>query len=385
MTRVLHVYSGNLYGGVETVLVTLARYRNLCPAMEPHFALCFEGRLSAELAAAGVPVHLLGRVRTSRPLTVWRARRALKDLLRHQPFDVVVCHSAWPQAMFGAVVRSLDLPLVFWLHDTAKGQHWLERWARWMPPDLALCNSYFTAGTLPKLYPKVRNVVVYCPVAEPEASYSISDRVAVRTELDTPQEATVIIQASRLEAWKGHALHLEALGLLRDLPGWICWQLGGAQRPHEARYLQALKDTAARLGIADRIRFLGQRSDVPRLLAAADTHCQPNIGPEPFGITFIEALLARLPVVTTAIGGAREIVDDTCSLLVPSDDAHALAASLRRLIEDQALRIRLGTAGPARARKLCDPRAKIGQLGELLQNVVSRKVAETETPRLFGH
>jgi glycosyltransferase involved in cell wall biosynthesis len=49
------------------------------------------------------------------------------------------------------------------------------------------------------------------------------------------------------------------------------------------------------------------RSDVARLLAAADIHCQPNIGPEPFGITFIEALYAGLPLVTTSIGGAIEM------------------------------------------------------------------------------
>ena len=61
-------------------------------------------------------------------------------------------------------------------------------------------------------------------------------------------------------------------------------------------------------------------TDVPRLLAAADIHCQPNISPEPFGIAFIEALAAGLPVVTSAIGGAIEIVDDTCGRLVPASD-----------------------------------------------------------------
>ena len=68
--RVLYVHSGNLYGGVETLQVTLARHRDLCPAMEPSYALCFKGRLSEELIATGVPVHLLNAVRVSRPLTV---------------------------------------------------------------------------------------------------------------------------------------------------------------------------------------------------------------------------------------------------------------------------------------------------------------------------
>src|SRR6266702_4738841 len=77
--RVLHVSSGNLYGGVETILITVARLRHLCPGMEPSFALCYEGRLSGELIAAGVPVFILGSVRISRRWTVWRGRRRLRE------------------------------------------------------------------------------------------------------------------------------------------------------------------------------------------------------------------------------------------------------------------------------------------------------------------
>ena len=58
-----------------------------------------------------------------------------------------------------------------------------------------------------------------------------------------------------------------------------------------------------------------------RLLAAADVFCQPNSGPEPFGIVFVEALYAGLPVIATAIGGAQEIVDAAC---MRSGDAGAL-------------------------------------------------------------
>jgi len=104
------------------------------------------------------------------------------------------------------------------------------------------------------------------------------------------------------------------------------------------------------MGIAGRVRFLGQWSDVSSLLRAADIFCQPNQMPEPFGIVFIEALLARLPVVTSAMGGASEIVDESCGLLVPRSDIDALAGALRQLIESAPLRAKLGSGGPARAR-----------------------------------
>jgi len=81
--RLLHIHSGNLYGGVETLLTTLARNRDLFPELESHFALCFEGRLTDELQLAGAAVHPLAAARISQPLTVMRARRMLKELLRH--------------------------------------------------------------------------------------------------------------------------------------------------------------------------------------------------------------------------------------------------------------------------------------------------------------
>src|SRR5258706_9056546 len=285
--NVLHISAGNLFGGVESLLVTLARHRALCSRMKPHFALCFEGRLASEVRSTGAPVHVLAAVRVSRPWTVWRARRMLAELLQRQRFDAVVCHSAWPHAIFGPVVRSAGLPLIFWLHDATRGRHWLERWAKWTRPDGVICNSRFTADGLPNLYRDVSTKIVYCPVAFPESVHSAAERQAVRAELNTGEDAVVVVQVGRLEPYKGHRLHLDALGRLVDLPDWVFWQVGGAQRAHEKRYLEELKSTSARLRIDDRVRFLGQRSDVPRLLAAADIHCQPNTGPEPFGITFV--------------------------------------------------------------------------------------------------
>jgi glycosyltransferase involved in cell wall biosynthesis len=147
------------------------------------------------------------------------------------------------------------------------------------------------------------------------------------------------------------------------------------QRPHEAQYLQELLSTADALGIAERVRFLGQRSDVSRLLAAADIHCQPNIGPEPFGITFIEALYAGLPVVTTAIGGAMEIVTESCGILVPPNDSDALADALECLVKNPELRARLSGGAPVRAHTLSDPASQIKTLGELLKSVAQPKLA----------
>lgn len=369
MLRVLHLYSGNLYGGVERSLVTLAQHAKHCPDLELSFALCFEGRLADELREAGAQLHMLAPARVSRPWTVWRVRRLLAALLRRRPFDVAVCHACWPYVVFAPIVRRHRLPLVFWARDVPTGRHWLERWAGRTAPDLVLANSRFTLSAMPRLFPGVHAEVCYPPVAAPPADDRAGVARAKRAALDTPEDAVVILLASRLERWKGHALLVSALARLRDLASWRCWIAGGAQRPHEAAYLAELQQVVARNGLAARIRFLGQRSDTSQLMAAADIHCQPNVSPEPFGVAFVEALHAGLPVVTTAMGGPLEIVDPACGLLVTPGDPAALAEGLRRLITDPAARARLGEAGPERARKLCDPRESLSRLHTLLTSI----------------
>jgi glycosyltransferase involved in cell wall biosynthesis len=366
--RVLHINAGNLYGGIETFLVTLARERGLCPEMGPHFALCFAGRLSETLESCGAAIHSLGNVRISRPWTVWKARRRLRDLLTKEPFDAVVCHGSWLHSVFSPTIRALKRPLVFWAHDAPTGRRWLERWARFTPPDLVLANSHWTAAAVPNLFPGVRCEVVYGPVPAPAAVDRDVVRRRIRAALGAPADATVILQVSRLERWKGQTMLLRALKRLAEAPNWHCWIAGGAQRPHEAEYLAELRQAAERAGIGDRVRFLGQRTDVPDLLAAADVFCQPNTGPEPFGIAFVEALYAGLPVVTTAIGGALEIVDDTCGVLTPPGDVAGLQAALTRLILEPDERMRL-KGGAARAKTLCDPRVSLGRLHEVLTSV----------------
>ncbi len=364
--RVLHINAGNMFGGVETLLTTLARNRALTPDVEPEFALCFAGRLSAELDALGVPVHLLGEVRIRYPLTVMRARRQLREILSTRAYDAVVCHMAWTQALFGSVARASHVPVAMWQHMATKGRHWLEHWARYAGPDLVICTSHFAAREFSGVFAMVPVDVVHCPVAPPSISYSQSDRDSVRSELSTPADSVVIIHTGRMQEWKGHRLLMQAASIIKLNSQWIIWFVGGAQRESEQDYLASLHSTARELGIEDRVRFAGQRDDVPRLLAASDIHCQPNISPEPFGIAFVEALYAGLPVVTTRLGGAIEIVNDSCGVMVPPNDPIALAAALGRLVGDAGERRRLGDAGPARARALCDPQQQM----DLLRNTL---------------
>jgi glycosyltransferase involved in cell wall biosynthesis len=371
--NVLHIHSGNLYGGVETFLLTLARSHEFAPSMKMSVALCFDERIAADLRREAVPISILGSVRLRRPDSIWRARRNLKQLIHDTAFDVAVCHQAWPLAIFGPVLKEAGVPLVSWLHMTPTG-HWLERLASRVEPDLIVCNSRFTASTLRKTGAAVETV--YYPVIGPQpGTLAITPRATLRQELNTTPNDVVIAQVSRMEPWKGHALHLEALARLRVLPNWTCWFVGGAQKKSDVTYLSSLEQSAKQLGVGDRVRFTGHRSDIADVLAAADIFCQPNTEPEPFGISFVEALACGRPVVTSSIGGALEIVNETCGALVPRADSSALATALSRLITQPDARERLGREGPRRARTLCDPQTQTRAIAAMLQRVCCDRMA----------
>jgi glycosyltransferase involved in cell wall biosynthesis len=365
--RVLHVSAGNLWGGIENFLVTLARHAGATPDIQAEFTVCFDGRLKRELERANAPVLDLGPVRARAPWSIRRARGVLARHLRQRHFDLVVCHSAWAQAMFGSVPPALGAPLVFYLHDLVRPKFWLERWARRHPPTWCVTNSEFTRSSLRELFPSTESSVVYYPIEGKQAPLSDHERRALRAELGADDRTVLIVQASRMEPWKGHARLLRALARITPTANWLCLQVGGAQRRHEQRYQERLEAEARALGVTSRVRWLGQRDDVPRLLAACDIHCQANAEPEPFGIVFVEALHAGLPTVTFDLGGPREIVTPEVGFLV--QDEAELATTLERLVLDPDLRRRLGAAGPARARALCDPAAQVSELGAVFRRV----------------
>jgi glycosyltransferase involved in cell wall biosynthesis len=115
--------------------------------------------------------------------------------------------------------------------------------------------------------------------------------------------------------------------------------------PERAR----LEQIVSSLGLSGRVAFLGHRSDVPDLLAAADIFALPSLY-EGAPLSVLEAMAAGKAIVTSSIAGTNELVrDDESALLVEPGDAIALAAALRRMLADSALRARLGAVARERA------------------------------------
>jgi glycosyltransferase involved in cell wall biosynthesis len=172
---------------------------------------------------------------------------------------------------------------------------------------------------------------------------------------------------------------LDALARVRARQRWVLWIAGGAQRPAEARYLDELRERVAQLHLTESVKFLGERADVPQLLAAADIFCQTNLEPEPLGLSIVEALSAGLPVVTTRAGGPAEFLDPSCAVLVDEQDPNLLATQLARLVEDEEGRRVMGK----HARHLYEREFEPGVCSEKFSEVLG-KVASSATETAWG-
>jgi glycosyltransferase involved in cell wall biosynthesis len=163
---------------------------------------------------------------------------------------------------------------------------------------------------------------------------------AVLEPLVRPFERPTIGSVGRLDGQKGYDVLLHALAALPD----AALVLVG-DGPERSR-LEAL---TAELGLGERVRFTGWQAEPRRHLTTVDVFGLPSRF-EGFPLAVVEAMLAELPVVATTVGSVPEAVrDGETGLLVPPDDPAALAAALRRLLSDPALRLRLGRQGRALA------------------------------------
>jgi len=165
----------------------------------------------------------------------------------------------------------------------------------------------------------------------------------VDTDLHTPPDprpenaAPRLLLVGRLVHQKGIDVLLDALSCIRDLPFTLDVAGEGPER-------DALTKLAERRGLADRVRFIGwvDRADLPQLYGSADIFVLPS-RIEGMPNVVLEAMAYALPVVATDVPGTRELVHHECTgLLVPVEDVDALAASIRRLVQDARERTRLG-------------------------------------------
>jgi glycosyltransferase involved in cell wall biosynthesis len=176
-------------------------------------------------------------------------------------------------------------------------------------------------------------------------------RRALRGELGITDDEVVALTVANLRSEKGYDVLLEA-ARLSVAAGAPVRFLSVGRGPLEAE-LAAAADVG---GLAGHLRFLGTRTDTPRLMAGADLFVLPS-HQEGLPVALMEAMSAGLPVVATTVGGVPDVITDGVDgLLVPPGRADLLAQAVERVVRNPALRARLAAASLERS-ALFDVRA----------------------------
>jgi glycosyltransferase involved in cell wall biosynthesis len=186
---------------------------------------------------------------------------------------------------------------------------------------------------------------------------------SLRKMLTRGTDCPVVLTAARLDRQKGHRFLLEAAC---QVPEAIFVLAGsGPERP----VLEAL---ARKLGVDDRVLFLGQRADIPALLASCDLFVLPSLY-EGFPLSILEAMAAGRAVVATAVGGTPEaITDGESGLLTPPGDSAALAKAIREVLSDPSLAGKMGATGKARVRQQFSVGAMAQQVSQVYEHLLDQ-------------
>lgn len=302
-----------------------------------------EGPYLLALAERAVPFRRLDHLtRPIRPHADLRALLEIRALLRRERPDVLSTYSAKAGLLGRLAAVGTGVPAIFTAHGwaftegtspLAKGPFLLAEMIGASVADriVTTCEFDRQLAVRHRVAPASKIVNIYNGV------HDVDPGLGADPAADPPR----VIAVQRFEPQKDHATLLEALAGLREQEWALDWIGDGAQ-------LSEARSLAAELGIADRIRWLGLRSDVPELLARAQVFALTSRW-EGFPFSILEAMRAGLPVVATAVAGVPESVEDgVTGFTVPREEPAAVREALARLIRDSALRVGMGEAGRSR-------------------------------------
>ncbi len=367
MLKVLQLIPTLDRSGAEKQMVLLARGLPRDRFQVEVATLTRLGPLQVELEQAGIPVVTLGKRLKLDPLALVR----LVEFLKSRQFDVV---QTWIFAAntYGRVAARLArVPIVITAEmavDLWKGksERWIDRrLARWcdrlVGNSHAVVDYYRTLGV-----PDARLKMIYSGIAEEEPP--VVDPAAIRAEFGFAAEAPLVVFAGRLAEQKRVDDLLKALDLLQHVQPDLRTLIAG-----DGPLRSQLEETARLYRLEDRVRLLGHRDDVPRLMAAATLVVLPSAY-EGLPNLVLEAMRFRKPVVATSAPGTTEVVvDGQTGVLVPVANPQLLARAIRDIVRDPEFARRLGAAGREHVATMFPVQAMIDDFATLYEELARAK------------
>ena len=332
MYHLTQISSSAGVGGGEQHLLLLARYLH---GSEFHFSFILpeEGPFCDQLHRAKLAYRVVP-MGSKLNLNSWFA---IKDVLQNNVTDLVHCHGTRANWFGRVAARMARVPITFSTAHGSLKDYPYSAFRRRAYVMLEMQTAHLVAQWIAVSEATRNDLVDYygVPAHKVEVVRNGVDlrdlrpqrlRSSTRQELGVAPDALVIVQIGRMAAEKGHRFLLEAVSLMTSsFPNLVCLLAGdGPERPRLERQIREL-------GIEDRVKLLGFRSDVADLLDSSDIYVLPSLS-EALPIGLLEAMALNRPVVASAVNGVPEVLEDGVSgRTVPPRDVGALVDALSQL------------------------------------------------------
>lgn len=337
--KILFLDQSGKLGGAELCLLDIAKqYRD-----HGLVGLFEDGSFRALLEEQQIPVQVLAKqgIAVRKESGIATALASLKQLLpmvatvAQMSRDYDVLYANTPKALVIGALASLlsHRPLVYHLHDIIAPEHF-SSFNRQLIITLAnqlaslvIANSHASQAAFTAAGGRADRVQVVYNGFDLASYQNLTDRsLELRQQLNLG-DRFIVGHFSRLSPWKGQHILIDAL---QHCPENVVILLVGDALFGEEQYVQQLHQQVSRLGLQQRVHFLGFRTDIAPLMAACDLVAHTSTAPEPFGRVVVEAMLVGCPVVTVSTGGTLELVEHgRTGWLVPPSVPVRLAEIIR--------------------------------------------------------
>ena len=366
--------SGNL-GGAELCLLDMAKfYQNY--GLVGLFA---DGSFREALENCQINVRILSnkQLEIRKDSSFWQSIQSTKLLLSliakvvklSRDRDLIYANTQ-KALVVGAIASWLaGKPLAYHLHDILSLEHFSSTNRRVAVSlanrfaNLIIANSQASKTAFIEAGGKEELVEVVYNGFDLKKYQINNDRVTqLRKELNLAGRY-IVGHFSRLSPWKGQHILIEALNSCPEATAILV----GDALFGEDKYVAELHQQIKRLGLSDRVRFLGFRRDIPELMSMCDLVVHTSTAPEPFGRVIVEAMLCGKPVIASAAGGATELIQDghTGWLTQPGESLE-LAKAIDKCLQQSDLTQKIAQAGKQSAIERFDLSKIERQIDDLL-------------------
>ncbi len=366
--KVLHLTTHLNVGGITTYIYLLGKNmdRNLYEIM----VLSSGGEVSKRFHAMGIRTFDFPfRTKSELSPKIYLNLPKIIKLVKKESIDLIHAHTRVTQVMAWWIRQLTGVPYISTCHGFYKrriGRRFFPAWGNHVvaisvPVEGSLTN-YFKVPTN-----QVSTIFNAIDIKDLETHAAHQDLQKIRAEWQLGTSAPVIGIVSRIVQDKGHEYLIRAFGILiqKKYPDAKLLIVG------EGPYQSKIQELTRKLNIFESVRFIGTLNDVTKALSVIDIFVLPAIWREGFGLSIVEAMALKKPVIVTNIWALNALVQDHQNgLLVEPKDVGKLVTAMNELLEHKALAEQIGRAGYETVRKEFLIERMAEKMGDLYQKIL---------------